>query len=58
VTAVVFNTFMAFSAKAQTFKPSADRIGNDYRTFDLPVADPQLCQQECRLNDKFCRAWT
>jgi hypothetical protein len=36
---------------------NTDRPGSDYRDFDLPRADPQLCQQACE-RDRSCRAWT
>lgn len=34
-----------------------DRPGNDYRRFDLPVADPAICQATCR-DEAQCVAWT
>jgi hypothetical protein len=34
-----------------------DRPGADFADFDLPSADPLLCQGECALNGS-CRAWT
>lgn len=34
-----------------------DRPGMDYRSFDLPAADPKLCQNEC-AGDPNCRAFT
>jgi hypothetical protein len=34
-----------------------DRPGMDYRNFDLPSANPSLCQNDCR-DDPNCRAFT
>ncbi len=34
-----------------------NRLGNDYKTIDLPEADPELCQEACEL-DARCRAFT
>lgn len=34
-----------------------DRPGLDYKNFDLPYAEPMLCQQAC-LDDPKCKAWT
>ena len=34
-----------------------NRPGQDYRNFDLPAADPGLCQNAC-AGDSRCRAWT
>jgi hypothetical protein len=34
-----------------------DRPGLDYDSFDLPQADPQLCQDACS-DDERCKAWT
>ena len=34
-----------------------DRPGSDFANFDLPSADPLLCQGECGRNGS-CRAWT
>jgi hypothetical protein len=34
-----------------------DRYGLDYRSFDLPQADPRLCMEKCAA-DKKCKAWT
>lgn len=34
-----------------------DRPGADFASFDLPSADPLLCQGECGRNGS-CRAWT
>jgi hypothetical protein len=34
-----------------------NRLGNDYRAFDLATADPELCQAECD-KDARCKAFT
>lgn len=34
-----------------------DRYGFDYRSFELSVADPKICQSSC-LVDPRCKAWT
>jgi hypothetical protein len=36
---------------------NVDRMGSDFRNFDLPEADPRLCQEECAA-DPNCKAWT
>jgi hypothetical protein len=36
---------------------AVDRPGADFANFDLPTADPRLCQGECAVNGS-CRAWT
>jgi len=36
---------------------SIDRLGGDYRDFDLPRPDPRLCRQACE-RDRRCKAWT
>jgi hypothetical protein len=63
-------TGTAVPAVAATPKPSAsastsqyameqgiDRIGDDYRDFDLTTPNPALCAQAC-MNEARCRAWT
>jgi hypothetical protein len=35
---------------------NTDRPGSDYKDFDLPAADPQLCQNAC-AGDAACKAW-
>jgi len=34
-----------------------NRLGNDYKSFDLTTADPELCQAECEKDPK-CKAFT
>ena len=34
-----------------------DRPGSDYKSFDLPVANPLLCRDAC-AGDPECEAWT
>ena len=47
-------------SRPETFKPTyeenIDHPGGDYRQFDLPNADPKLCQKQC-MDDAKCRAW-
>ena len=43
------------AAASQEFQ--TNRLGGDYRSFDLATADPALCQQQC-LNESKCVAWT
>jgi hypothetical protein len=40
-----------------TYEKDYDRLGQDFRTFDLPVPDPRQCQKAC-TDDAKCRAWT
>ena len=39
-----------------TYEENSDRPGSDYRSFDLPNADPRLCQKTC-IDETMCRAW-
>ncbi|MBW1744301.1 MAG: PAN domain-containing protein [Deltaproteobacteria bacterium] len=36
---------------------NVDRMGQDYQNFDLPKADPRICQEKCAADPK-CKAWT
>ena len=47
----------ATTAAAAGMEVDTDRNGSDYANFDLPAANPQLCQDRCR-GDANCRAWT
>jgi len=40
-----------------TYEEHSNRPGADYRAFDLPEADPRLCQKIC-IDETMCRAWT
>ena len=40
-----------------SFVPGVDRLGGDYRRFDLENPSPALCRSAC-LDDTRCRAWT
>jgi hypothetical protein len=42
---------------AVSVEPNTDRMGSDYRSFDLPQPDYQLCRQAC-AGDPVCRAYT
>lgn len=44
-------------APAPQMEWNTDRPGQDYENFDLPAADPQLCQNACAGEVK-CKAWT
>ena len=46
------------TAPANMAKPQGaeDRAGGDFANFDLPDADPHLCQGECAVNAT-CQAW-
>ncbi len=39
------------------FEYNIDRPGLDYKSFDLPYADPGLCKSACDADPK-CKAWT
>lgn len=39
-------------------EPGLDRPGNDYKSFDLPSADANLCRRACESENAVCRAWT
>lgn len=47
----------AHGSSHSSFEPGIDRMGGDYRDFDLSKPDPHLCEQAC-LDDKRCKAWT
>lgn len=38
-------------------EPGVNRLGSDYKNFDLPSADPALCQKAC-YSEQQCMAWT
>jgi hypothetical protein len=60
VPAAVQNTCCVSGVKqvsTGSFEVDRDRPGLDYKSFDLPAAQPQLCQQAC-LSEGQCRAWT
>ena len=42
---------------AQGWEVDIDRPGSDYRSFDLPAADPSGCAAQCAQESQ-CRAWT
>jgi hypothetical protein len=39
------------------FEPGTDRAGGDYRSFDLPAPQPELCRDAC-WHEVQCRAFT
>lgn len=40
-----------------TLEPGTNRPGHDYRDFDLPAAEPEVCRDACSA-DEICRAYT
>ena len=44
-------------APGTTWEPTTNRAGSDYRDFDLPAPQPELCQDTC-LREPQCRAFT
>jgi hypothetical protein len=53
IAAVLF----APAAFGQKMERNVDRPGGDYRDFDLPRAEPGLCQAACAKEGE-CKAWT
>lgn len=45
------------STMAAAAEQDTDRPGADYKRFDLPAANPAVCQAACR-DDAACKAWT
>ena len=45
-------------ANAAGFEANTDRQGSDYRRFEVPSDDPQLCRQQCLAESDKCHAWT
>ncbi|MBO0902362.1 PAN domain-containing protein [Jiella sonneratiae] len=43
---------------ARSFEAGIDRPGGDYKNFDLPAADANLCGSACNGENALCRAWT
>lgn len=43
--------------KIRRMEHGINRPGRDYRNFNLSVADPQICQDQCDQEQR-CRAWT
>ena len=43
--------------RTTTYEMNIDRMGMDYKNFDLPVADYRLCARAC-LDEAKCKAWT
>lgn len=38
-------------------EPGVNRLGMDYKNFDLPAAQPALCKKACDRESR-CLAWT
>jgi choice-of-anchor C domain-containing protein len=57
----LFIAFFIFTAQIlfanSTIEFNTDRMGMDYKSFDLPNADYRLCKQACEAESK-CKAWT
>ena len=50
-------SLQSIDAHAQELEHNIDRPGQDYRSFDLPAADPLLCQSAC-ADESHCLAFT
>ena len=46
-----------YSGPYMSFELDTDRTGSDYKSFDLEEADPALCMNACRKEEK-CKAYT
>jgi hypothetical protein len=42
----------------RAFEPVVDRPGSDFKNFDLPSANPNLCKSACEQEGRTCQAWT
>ncbi len=42
----------------QAMEFDTDRQGMDYKSFDLPSTDPNLCERACKEDPQNCKAWT
>ncbi|HSV51290.1 MAG TPA: PAN domain-containing protein [Burkholderiaceae bacterium] len=49
--------FSALCGVAFALESDSNRPGSDYRSLDLPHADPQLCQAQCDREGQ-CSSWT
>ena len=57
IPAANFNSCCTTGVPMRVFEPNIDRPGGDYRNFDLPAANPNLCKIACD-GDGLCQAWT
>ena len=57
VVALSLSLSLSAGARGQGLEIGIDRPGGDYSSFDLPEANPALCESTCR-NDSVCRAFT
>jgi hypothetical protein len=42
----------------RTLETNVDRPGRDYKNFNLPAADTNLCKTACEQEGSTCKAWT
>ena len=54
---LLFLLYLPRASPAQELEPDTNRFGLDFKDFDLPSPDPQLCRKACVDNDQ-CRAFT
>jgi hypothetical protein len=54
---VSFPFSLAHSASMGKMEVNIDRPGADYTNFDLPAANPNICENECAA-DSACVAWS
>ncbi|MFC1844436.1 PAN domain-containing protein [Thermodesulfobacteriota bacterium] len=52
----LFNDYIT-PANSQSIETNTDRPGLDYRSFDMPWDDVDICREACELDTK-CKAWT
>ena len=48
---------LAHSDTMGKMEVNIDRQGSDYANFDLPTANPNICENECAI-DSACVAWS
>ena len=54
---ILFSFSLAHGDTMGKMEFSVDRPGADYANFDLPVASPNVCENECAI-DSACVAWS
>ena len=42
----------------QTMELDTDRPGMDYKSFDLSLPDPKICENACKEDPQNCKVWT
>lgn len=55
--AISILAFMLSASGVHAQEVRIDRPGKDYRNFDLPAADPELCRKACD-DDASCKPYT